>query len=301
MTNSRTAPRPAQGRRADDEHARGRRPRPDPRRGRPGEQPQERLRRAAQATAHRLHGGVRLGQELTRLRHHRGGVAAADQRDLQRVRAGLHADALPSRRRPPRGPDDRDHRRPGADGGQPALDRRHRDRRQRDAADPVQPARGPLRRTADGVLLQRADPQGQRDDDHREGRAHRAPDRQAGGLPRRHVPALRGHGQGQRHRPHRALRRREVALRGRPDGPGLLDGRVVRPALRGHGPADGHADQVLHQEAARDDAVVGADQDQGRGRQPHLRPGSSRRSRSRCCRRTPRRCSRTYAASSSVR
>ncbi len=58
--------------------------------------------------------------------------------------------------------------------------------------------------------------------------------------------------------------------RWRPDGAGLLDGRVVRPALRGHGPADGQADQVLHQEAARDDAVVGADQAQGRGRQPHL-------------------------------
>ena len=34
-----------------------------------------------------------LGQELAGLRHHRRGVAAADQRDLQRVRAGLHADA----------------------------------------------------------------------------------------------------------------------------------------------------------------------------------------------------------------
>ncbi len=48
-----------------------------------------------------------------------------------------------------------------------------------------------------------------------------------------------------------------------------MDG-LVRPAVRGHGPADGQADQVLHQEAARDDAVVGADQAEGRGRQPHL-------------------------------
>ena len=48
-----------------------------------------------------------------------------------------------------------------------------------------------------------------------------------------------------------------------------MDG-LVRPAVRGHGPADGQADQVVHQEAARDDAVVRADQAQGRGRQPHL-------------------------------
>ena len=190
-----------------DHHTSGRRPRPDPRRGSAGEQPQGRQRRAAQAAADRLHRGLRLGQELAGLRDHRGGVAADDQRDLQRVRAGLHAHPRAARRRPPRGPDDGDHRRPGADGRQPALHGRHRHRRQRDAADPLQPARRPLRRPADGVLLQRPDPQGERDDDHREGRSHRAPDRQAGGLPRRHVPALRGHGQGQRHRPHRALRR----------------------------------------------------------------------------------------------
>jgi hypothetical protein len=33
------------------------------------------------------------GKELARVRHDRRGVAAADQRDLQRLRAGLHADA----------------------------------------------------------------------------------------------------------------------------------------------------------------------------------------------------------------
>jgi energy-coupling factor transporter ATP-binding protein EcfA2 len=61
--------------------------------------------------------------------HHRRGVAAADQRDLQRVRAGLHADAVAPGGRPAGGPDDGDHRRPGADGRQPALHRRHRHRR----------------------------------------------------------------------------------------------------------------------------------------------------------------------------
>ena len=40
-----------------------------------------------------------IGQELARVRHHRRRVAAADQRDLQLVRAGLHADAGAARRR----------------------------------------------------------------------------------------------------------------------------------------------------------------------------------------------------------
>ena len=94
---------------------------------------------------------------------------------------------------------------------------------------------------------------------------------QPGRLPRRHVPAVRGHGQRQRHRPHRAVRRDEVAQRGCADDPRLLDGRLVRPAVRGRRAADGQADLDVHQEAARHDALLGADQDQGRGGQPHLR------------------------------
>ena len=149
-----------------------------------------------------------LGQELAGVRHDRRGVAADDQRDLQRLRAGLHADPGPTRGRPARGPDDGDHRRPGADGREPALHRRHRHRRQRHAPDPVQPARQAVRRAADGVLVQRPDPQGERGDEHREGRR---PGREGRGaerrLPGRHVPALRGHGLGLRLRPHRAVRR----------------------------------------------------------------------------------------------
>ena len=57
-----------------------------------------------------------LGQELAGVRHDRRGVAAADQRDLQRLRAGLHADAGPAGGRRARRADDRDHRRPAADG-----------------------------------------------------------------------------------------------------------------------------------------------------------------------------------------
>ena len=49
-----------------------------------------------------------------------------------------------------------------------------------------------------------------------------------------------------------------------------MDG-LVRPAVRGRRAADGQADLVVHQEAARHDALLGADQDQGRRGQPHLR------------------------------
>src|SRR3712207_6909859 len=52
----------------------------------------------------------------TTLFRSRRGVPAADQRDLQRLRAGLHADARAARGRRARRADDRDHRRPAADG-----------------------------------------------------------------------------------------------------------------------------------------------------------------------------------------
>ena len=144
---------------------RRRQPRPDPGAGRAREQPQGRQRRDPEAPADGVHRRLRLGQELAGVRHHRRRVAADDQRDLQRVRAGLHADAGAAGGRPARGPDDRDHRRPGADGRQPALHRRHRHRRQRDAADPVQPAREAAHRPADGVLVQRPDAHGERRDE----------------------------------------------------------------------------------------------------------------------------------------
>src|ERR1700736_13977 len=68
-------------------------PRSDPRAGRAGEQPQGHRRRDPEAPADRVHWRLRLGQELAGIRYHRRGVAAADQRDLQRLPAGLHADA----------------------------------------------------------------------------------------------------------------------------------------------------------------------------------------------------------------
>ena len=109
-----------------------------------------------------VHRGVGVGEELAGLRHDRRRVAAPDQRDLQLVRAGLHAvDAAPRRRRT-RGPDDRDHRRPGADGCRRALHGRHRHRRQCDAADPLQQTRTATHRLAQRVLVQRSLGQGER-------------------------------------------------------------------------------------------------------------------------------------------
>ena len=135
--------------------ARCRQPRVDPRARRPREQPQGHQRRDPQAPADGVHRRLRLGQELAGVRHDRRGVAAADQRDLQRLRAGLHADAGAARGRRARRADDRDHRRPGADGRRRSLHGRHRHRRGRDAAHPLQPARQAAHRLAPGVLLQR--------------------------------------------------------------------------------------------------------------------------------------------------
>ena len=76
-----------------------------------------------------------------------------------------------------------------------------------------------------GVLVQR--PLGQRRgrDRHRARRGQEGePELQRRG---RHVPALRGHGQRHRHRPDPALRRDEVARRGRDHRPGLHRRRLV--------------------------------------------------------------------------
>ena len=115
----------------------------DPRARRAREQPQGCQRRNPEAPGDPVQRRFRLGQELAGVRHDRRGVAADDQRDVQRVCAGLHADAGAARGRRTRGPDDRDHRRPGADGCRPPLHGRHRHRRQRDAAHPLQPTGQP--------------------------------------------------------------------------------------------------------------------------------------------------------------
>ncbi len=66
---------------------------------------------------------------------------------------------------------------------------------------------------------------------------------------RRHVPALRGPGHGLRHRPGRAVRRRQVAQRGRAHHPRLHAGRLGVPAVQRVGVLrPGQADRQVHQE-----------------------------------------------------
>ena len=67
---------------------------------------------------------------------------------------------------------------------------------------------------------------------------------------RRHVPAMRGHGIGQRHRPVAALRRQQVAQRGCAHD-SRLHGRWLAGAhLRGRGPRPGQTDPQVHEEGA---------------------------------------------------
>jgi energy-coupling factor transporter ATP-binding protein EcfA2 len=88
----------------------------------------------------------------------------------------------------------------------------------------------------------------------------------------RHVPALRGPRLGQRLRPDGALRRQQVAQRGRAHDPRLQHGGLVRahlPRLRLLRP--GQADQEVQQARAQRPPLQGGDQDQGRRHQPDLR------------------------------
>ena len=93
-----------------------------------------------------------------------GTIAAESQRLINETYSAFVQGFMPTLARPEvdvlDGPDDGDHRRPGADGRQPPLHGRHRHRRQRDAAHPLQPARPAAHRLAQRVLVQR--PLGQR-------------------------------------------------------------------------------------------------------------------------------------------
>jgi energy-coupling factor transporter ATP-binding protein EcfA2 len=139
-----------------------------------------------------------------------GTIAAESQRLINETYSAFVQGFMPTLARPDvdvlDGADHGDHRRPGADGRQRPLHRRHRHRRQRDAADPVQPARQAAHRLAQRVLVQRRLGRGAGAITVEKGGARQ--DREArSSAGRRHVPALRGHGLGHRHRPHAALRR----------------------------------------------------------------------------------------------
>ena len=86
------------------------------------------------------------------------------------------------------------------------------------------------------------------------------------------MPALRGSGLGHRLRPDRAVRRQQVAQRGRAHDPRLQRRRLVRPHLqRLRLLRPRQADPRVHQARAARPALQGADQDQGRGHQPDVR------------------------------
>jgi energy-coupling factor transporter ATP-binding protein EcfA2 len=87
---------------------------------------------------------------------------------------------------------------------------------------------------------------------------------------RRHVPALRGHGVGQRHRPDAALRRHEVAQPGG-DHRAWLRRQLVHPHLQRVGlPGPGQADPRLHRAGAGGLPLPRAGQGEGRQPQHHL-------------------------------
>ena len=164
-----------------------------------------------------------------------GTIAAESQRLINETYSAFVQGFMPTLARPEvdvhGGADDRDPRRPGADGCQRPLDGRHRHRCQRRVAHPLQPARPAVHRLATGVLVQHRDDQRGRCDHDREGRQEDQGEAivHAG---RRHVPALRGHGIGDRLRPVAAVRRQQVAQRGCAHDPRLQHGRVVRPHLQ---------------------------------------------------------------------
>ncbi|MGO2540684.1 MAG: hypothetical protein ACTH8J_06020 [Specibacter sp.] len=145
-----------------------------------------------------------MGQELAGVWHDCRRVTAHDQRNLQRFCAGLHAHTGTARRRPVGRADHCHPCRPGTHGRQPSLHRGHRHRRERHAAHRVQPDGPAPHWLAPGLLVQCRLHLGRR-------RRH---DRESGGEDqgaaqllhhRRHVPALRRDGQGQRLQPQRAL------------------------------------------------------------------------------------------------
>ena len=126
-------------------------------------------------------------------------------------------------------------------------------------------------RLAPGVLVQCRLHLGRRGGHHRARRHHHegATELQHH---RRHVPTLRGPRHRQRLRPHRAVRRQQVAQRGCAHDPRLQHGRLVRPNLpRLRLLRPGQADPQVHQEGTARPAPQGADQNQGRRDQPDVR------------------------------
>ena len=158
-------------------------------------------------------------------------------------------------------------------GGEPPLHGRHRHRRQRDAADPLQPARQAAHRLARGVLLQRRLGARERRDHGREAATRRRRRRRrfsrTGGMCAR----CEGRGAINDIDLTQLYDETQVAQRGRDHDPRLQHGGLVRahlPRLRLLRP--GQADRQVQQERAARPPLQGGDQDQGRRDQPDL-PG----------------------------
>ena len=140
--------------------------------------------------------------------------------------------ARPARRRLARKPDRGDHRRPGADGRQRALDRRHGHRRQRDAAGRLQPARASRTSVRPARSLQHPVGHGRRRD-HARARLRAASESRSFSDRRRHVRRVRGPGQVSTVDLDAARRPRQVAsTRARSPFPGFTAGRLVPPDLQ---------------------------------------------------------------------
>jgi hypothetical protein len=196
-----------------------------------------------------------------------GTIAAESQRMINETYSAFVQGFMPTLARPRSTcsrADDRDHRRPGADGREPALHRRHRHRRQRDAAHPVQPARAAVRRARHRLRLQRPDPRRERRHaTEKGGRRRRASC--ATRLPGRDVPALRGHGLGQRHRPHALYDETQSLPTGALTCPGYsMDGWYGR-IFSGAGCRWTSRSRSTRRRSCSCSSR-GADQDQGRGR-----------------------------------
>ena len=153
------------------------------------------------------------GSALARVRHDCRRVAAADQRDLQRLRRFMPTLARPTSTACE--PEHNDHPRPGADGANV-----------RSTVGTVTDANAMLRVVQAGGEAAHGGPQaysfnvpsvGSRAIKVEQGGGDREQELQHR---RRHVPAVRGHGQRERHRPDPALRRKQVARPGRNHRPG---------------------------------------------------------------------------------
>ena len=258
-------------------------------------------RRDPEAPADGLHRGERVGQVVARVRHDRERVAAAHQRDLPDVRAAVHGAAQPARGRRARERQPRDHRRPGAHGRELPLDGRHRDRRARDAAHPLQPHRPAARRLAAGVLVQHPLGLGRGRRHVREGRARRSRSAARSRSPAACARAARDSAR----RATSTSTSCSTSTKSLADGaltiPGYnVDGWMVQRLHRVGLRRPRQADPGLHRAGAAGLPLQGADEGQDPGHQHDLRGARPEDHEVACSRRTATRCSRTSARSSTA-